>query len=197
MTKGRIEAFSDGVLAIIITIMVLELKVPHGTSPADLIPLIPVFLSYALSFVYVAIYWNNHHHLFQLVQHVNGRTLWFNSHLLFWLSLIPFATAWAGENHFAAWPIVLYGVILFMAALAYNLLSRNLIGAQGRGSALDRAIGWGWKQRASIVLYGLAVVAAFFVPAVAIGCYVLVALLWFVPESRIEKQAEVEQLRKE
>jgi len=188
MNKGRIEAFSDGVLAIIITIMVLELKVPHGDHIRELVPLIPVFFSYALSFVYVAIYWNNHHHLFQLVKQINGRTLWYNAHLLFWLSLIPFATAWAGENHFGTWPLVLYGVILFMAATAYDLLSRNLIRAQGAESDLARAVGDGKKEKVSVVLYALAITAAFFVPALAIACYVLVAFIWFVPEKRIEKR---------
>lgn len=189
MTKSRIEAFSDGVLAIIITIMVLELKVPHGASPRELLPLIPVFLSYSLSFIYVGIYWNNHHHLYQLVRHVNGRTLWFNSHLLFWLSLIPFATAWAGENHFAPWPLVLYGAVLFMCAVAYRMLSHNLVGLQGHDSELGRALGRSGKEWISILLYGVALVAAFYVPALTIFCYVGVAGLWFVPEARIEKQA--------
>lgn len=168
MNKSRLEAFSDGVLAIIITIMVLELKVPHGDTFAVLRPLLPVFLSYFLSFVYVAIYWNNHHHLFQIVKQVNGATLWANVHLLFWLSLVPFVTAWSGENHFSMMPVALYGVVLFMAAIAYFILTRTLLATHGKNSDLGRALGNDFKGRISAVIYAVAIPLAFWSPVVAL-----------------------------
>lgn len=187
MEKGRLEAFSDGVIAIIITIMVLELKVPHETNWAALRPLIPVFLSYVLSFIYVGIYWNNHHHLFQAVRHVNGAILWSNLHLLFWLSLFPFATAWMGENNFAALPVALYGMTLMLAAIAYFILTRILIAHHGKDSTLAAAIGNDFKGKVSVVIYAIAVVSAFAVPWLACLLYVLVAILWLIPDRRIEK----------
>jgi TMEM175 potassium channel family protein len=187
MNKERMEAFSDGVIAIIITIMVLELKVPQGADPAALRPLIPVFVSYVLSFVYLGIYWNNHHHLLQATNAVNGRVLWANLHLLFWLSLFPFATAWIGENHFAAWPVAVYGVVLLLAAMAYFILVRALIALHGRDSTLATAIGGDFKGKISPLLYALAIPLAFANAWVAFGIYVLVAVIWFVPDPRIEK----------
>ena len=187
MSKGRLEAFSDGVMAIIITIMVLELKVPAGAGPEALRPLIPVFLSYVLSFVLLGIYWNNHHHLFQAARHVNGPILLANLHLLFWLSLTPFATAWMGENHFAPWPVALYGAVQWLAGGAYYLLARTLIAHHGRDSTLASAIGRDAKGLASLVLYSIAIPLAFVNSWLAGGLYVLVALMWFVPDSRIEK----------
>ncbi len=187
MSKGRIEAFSDGVIAIIITIMVLELSAPHGTDLAALRPLIPVFLSYVLSFVFVGIYWNNHHHLLQAVRQVNGATLWANLHLLFWLSLIPFATGWMGENDFAAWPVALYGLVLLLAGSAYFILSRVLIAHHGQESALATAIGGDFKGMVSLVLYTLAIVLAFINSWLACALYVLVAIIWLIPDRRIEK----------
>jgi uncharacterized membrane protein len=187
MNKERMEAFSDGVIAIIITIMVLELKVPQGSDPAALRPLIPVFVSYVLSFVNLGIYWNNHHHLLQATNAVNGRVLWANLHLLFWLSLFPFATAWIGENHFAAWPVAVYGVVLLLAAMAYFILVRALITLHGRDSTLATAIGGDFKGKISPLLYALAIPLAFFNAWVAFGIYVLVAVIWFVPDPRIEK----------
>ena len=186
MNKTRLEAFSDGVIAIIITIMVLELKVPHGESLDALAPLIPVFLSYVLSFVYVGIYWNNHHHMLHTVRHATGPMLWANLHLLFWLSLFPFATAWMGENHFAAGPTAIYGGVLFMAALAYWVLQTLIIASQGSGSLLRRAVGRDWKGKASPVTYLLAILAAFWSQWLAQALYVLVALIWLVPDRRIE-----------
>lgn len=187
MHKGRLEAFSDGVIAIIITIMVLELKVPHGAALNDLQALIPVFVSYALSFIYVGIYWNNHHHLFQAVEKVSGAVLWSNLHLLFWLSLVPFGSAWMGENHFAPMPVTLYGVILLMCGVAYYILSRNLIALHGQKSKLARAIGGDAKGIWSLVLYLVAIVVSFFSSWVAYGLYVAVAVIWLVPDQRIEK----------
>jgi uncharacterized membrane protein len=187
MGKGRLEAFSDGVIAILITIMVLELKVPHGTSPADLLPLVPVMLSYALSFVYLGIYWNNHHHLLQAARHVDGRVLWANLHLLFWLSLVPFTTAWMGENEFAAWPVAMYGVVLLLAAVAYFVLTRALVARHGADSVLATAIGRDGKGLFSLLLYLVGVALAFVLPAAACGVYVLVAVIWLVPDRRIEK----------
>jgi uncharacterized membrane protein len=187
MTKGRLEAFSDGVIAIIITIMVLELKVPHGADLAALRPLLPVFLCYTLSFVFLGIYWNNHHHMLQAARHVDGGILWANMHLLFWLSLIPFGTSWMGENHFASWPVAVYGILLLMAGCAYFLLSKMLIARHGADSALARALGDDLKGKLSLGLYLLAIVLAFPLPLVACGVYVLVAILWLVPDSRIEK----------
>jgi uncharacterized membrane protein len=186
MGSGRLEAFSDGVLAIIITIMVLELKVPHGADLATLGPLIPVLLSYVLSFIYVGIYWSNHHHLLHAVTQVNGRTLWANLHLLFWLSLIPFATGWMGENHFAAWPVALYGVVLLFAAVAYYILARVLVSYHGADSALAQALGRDFKGKASVVFYAAAIPLSFVRPWLACALYVLVAVMWLIPDRRIE-----------
>jgi uncharacterized membrane protein len=181
------EAFSDGVIAIIITIMVLELKVPHGTRVEALIPLIPVFLSYVLSFIYVGIYWNNHHHMLHTCGAVTGPILWANLHLLFWLSLFPIATAWVGENHAAAAPCALYGVVLLMAAIAFLTLQQLIIGAQGPDSLLRKAVGNDWKGKLSPVLYAAGIGAAFWSPRAAQLLYLLVALMWFVPDRRIER----------
>ncbi len=186
MPKGRLEAFSDGVIAIIITIMVLEMKVPHGDRLQDLEPLLPVFLSYLLSFVYVGIYWNNHHHMLHTCSVVTGGMLWANLHLLFWLSLFPFATGWMGENHFTAAPTVLYGVVLLMAGIAYYLLQQTIIRAQGEGSLLKKAIGSDWKGKLSPVLYLIAIVATLRSPRVAQAVYVVAALIWLIPDKRIE-----------
>jgi uncharacterized membrane protein len=185
--KARLEAFSDGVIAIIITIMVLEMKVPHGADLAALRPLIPVFLSYVLSFLYLGIYWNNHHHLFQAVKQVNGRILWANLHLLFWLSLFPFATGWTGENHFAATPVALYGTVLFLAAIAYFILTRALLASHRQDSTLAIAIGRDSKGKLSAVIYAVAIPLAFISPWIACGLYVLVAMMWLIPDRRIEK----------
>jgi uncharacterized membrane protein len=187
MTKGRLEAFSDGVIAIIITIMVLELKVPHGTDAAALRPLLPVFLSYVLSFVNVGIYWSNHHHLLQATRNVDGRVLWANLLLLFWLSLVPFFTGWMGENHFASLPTALYGVVLLMAAYSYLVLQQAIIAADGPSSPLAKAVGADRKGRVSRLLYLAAVAGAFVRPWIAWALYVAVALLWFVPDRRIER----------
>jgi uncharacterized membrane protein len=187
MQKERLTAFSDGVVAIIITIMVLELKVPHGGDWANLATLVPVFLSYVLSFLYVAIYWNNHHHLLHTVTRVNGAILWANMHLLFWLSLIPFASGWMGENDFAALPTALYGVALLMPALAYLALQRAIIGRQGGGAPLAKALGRDAKGKGSAVLYVIAIGFAFVLPTVSHIIYVAVALLWLVPDRRIER----------
>jgi uncharacterized membrane protein len=187
MHKGRVEAFSDGVVAIILTIMVLELKVPHGDDPATLRPLIPVFISYVLSFVHVGIYWNNHHHLFQAVHHVNGRILWSNLHLLFWLSLVPVTTGWMGENEFASWPVALYGAVLLMCGVAYYILTRALLAHHPASSPLARAIGSDFKGRISVVLYLAAVPLAFVNRWVALALYVGVVLTWLVPDRRIER----------
>jgi uncharacterized membrane protein len=188
MGKGRLEAFSDGVVAIIITIMVLELKVPHGADWAALSALSPVFLSYVLSFVYVGIYWNNHHHLFQAVHKVNGRILWANLHLLFWLSLTPFVTGWMGENHFAPLPVALYGVNLFMAAISYTILVRALLAHHGPDSTLARAIGKDFKGYISLAIYFSAILLSFVYSWIGFALYVLVAIIWFVPDRRIEKR---------
>jgi uncharacterized membrane protein len=187
MTKGRLEAFSDGVLAIIITIMVLELKVPHSAELAALKPLLPVFLSYVLSFVYLGIYWNNHHHMFHATKHVTGGILWANLHLLFWLSLFPFATGWMGENHFARTPTAAYGFVLLMAAIAYYILQRTIITSQGRDSLLARAVGSDWKGKLSPILYFAAIPLSFATPVLATAIYALVALMWLIPDSRIER----------
>ena len=187
MGKNRLEAFSDGVIAVIITIMVLEMKVPHGESVEALTPVIPVFLSYVLSFAYIGIYWNNHHHMLHTVDKVSGPILWANLHLLFWLSLIPFATGWMGENHFAALPTALYGVALLMPAIAYFLLQQLIITAQGTSSVLKRAIGGDWKGKASPILYAIAIPTAFWSRWISLSLYVLVALIWFVPDRRIER----------
>ncbi len=187
MGKGRLEAFSDGVIAIIITIMVLEMKVPRGETLAALRPLLPVFLSYVLSFLYVGIYWNNHHHMLHALRHVTGSILWANLHLLFWLSLFPFVTGWMGENHFATAPSAVYGLVLLMAALAYFLLQQTIIAAQGPGSLLKQAIGHDWKGKISPLLYVAGIVTSVFRPAMAQALYVLVALIWLVPDRRIER----------
>jgi uncharacterized membrane protein len=186
MGKGRLEAFSDGVIAIIITIMVLEMKVPHGDSLHDLLPLLPVFLSYVLSFVYVGIYWNNHHHMLHACTTVTGTILWANLHLLFWLSLFPFATGWMGENHFAAVPSALYGVVLLMAAIAYYVLQQAIIRAQGPASILQKAVGRDWKGRLSPLLYIMAIIATLLSPWIAQAIFVTVALIWLIPDRRIE-----------
>jgi uncharacterized membrane protein len=187
MNKGRLEAFSDGVIAIIITVMVLELKVPLSESLRALTGVLPVFFCYVLSFLYLGIYWNNHHHMFHAVEHVSGSILWANLHLLFWLSLVPFTTAWLGENHFAAAPAVLYGVVLFMAAMAYRILQQRIIAAQGRGSLLRKAIGRDWKGKLSPALYVAGIGIAFWLRWVALALYVAVALLWLIPDRRIER----------
>lgn len=187
MDTSRLEAFSDGVIAIIITIMVLELKVPHSTDLAGLAPLLPVFLSYVLSFIYIGIYWNNHHHLMHACGEVTGGVLWANLHLLFWLSLVPFVTGWMGENHFTALPTALYGIVLLMAAIAYKILQSRMIAADGAHSLLASAIGSDWKGWISPVFYVAAIVLSFFVPPVAHLLYVVVALLWLVPDRRIER----------
>ncbi len=186
MNTGRLEAFSDGVIAIIITIMVLELKVPHGKDLAALLPLLPVFLSYVLSFVYVGIYWNNHHHMLHASKKVTGRILWANLHLLFWLSLFPLTTAWMGENQSATAPCALYGVVLLMAAIAYFILQQLIIASQGSGSLLKQAIGSDWKGKLSPALYLLGIAVAFWSPRVSQGLYFLVAALWLIPDRRIE-----------
>lgn len=190
MGKTRLEAFSDGVMAIIITIMVLELKVPHGTDVDSLLPLIPVFLSYVLSFIYVGIYWNNHHHMLHAAHKVNGRVLWANLHLLFWLSLIPFVTGWMGENHFAEWPSALYGGVLFMSGLAYYILAHSLIAHHGKDSPLAAAFGHDYKGIVSVVLYAIAIPLSFLSTWLAMAIYILVAALWVIPDRRIEKLPE-------
>ena len=187
MSKSRLEAFSDGVLAIIITIMVLELKVPHATELTALKPLLPIFLTYVLSFIYLGIYWNNHHHMFHATKHVNGGILWANLHLLFWLSLFPFATGWMGENHVSATPTAAYGFVLLMAAIAYYILERAIIARQGRDSLLAAAVGADWKGKLSPVLYLIAIPLSFVNPWIASSIYVFVALLWLVPDPRIER----------
>jgi uncharacterized membrane protein len=186
MGKTRLEAFSDGVIAIIITIMVLEMKVPHGETLEALLPLFPVFLSYILSFVYVGIYWNNHHHMLHTVNRISGSVLWANLHLLFWLSLLPFATGWLGENHFAALPSALYGMVLLMAACAYYILQYAIIAAEGEKSLLKAAVGRDWKGKTSLVLYVIAVIATFWVTWVAQLIYIAVAIMWLIPDRRIE-----------
>lgn len=186
MKKGRMEAFSDGVMAIIITIMVLELVAPQGASLAALRPLVPIFISYALSFIFVSIYWNNHHHLLQAIEHVDGRVLWANLHLLFWLSFIPFGTAWMGKNNFAAWPVAVYGMILLLAAVAYFILSQALISLHGRDLVLANAVGRDFKGKISVVIYAVTIPLAFVEPWLAYGFYIFVAVMWLVPDRRIE-----------
>ncbi len=187
MRTGRLEAFSDGVLAVIITIMVLEMKVPHGTELEALWPLLPVFLTYVLSFIYIGIYWNNHHHLLHATTTVTGAVLWANLHLLFWLSLFPFATGWMGENHFSALPTALYGLVLLMAAIAYYLLQQAIIRSQGLNSLLKEAVGRDWKGKLSPVLYTVAIFATLLSPWLAAGILVAVALIWLIPDRRIER----------
>jgi uncharacterized membrane protein len=190
MSKGRMEAFSDGVLAILITIMVLELGTPHGTDLAALVPLLPILAAYLLSFLFLATYWVNHHHLIQAAHHVDGRVLWANLHLLFWLSLVPFGTAWIGENSFASVPMAAYGVILLMSAFAYFFLVRALIRLEGHDSFIAVAIGRDWKGKASPLVYAAAIPIALVAPLVAFGLYVLVGLIWVVPDLRIERRIE-------
>ena len=187
MNKGRLEAFSDGVLAIILTIMVLELKAPTAPTFEALAPLIPVGLSYVLSFAFIGIYWNNHHHLLQAVRHVNGRVLWANLHLLFWLSLTPFTTAWMGQTNFATIPVAVYGVLLLLSAIAYTILARSLIAHHGKESLLAEALGADLKGNLSLLLYVAAIPLAFVEPRISLGLYILVALIWIVPDRRIEE----------
>jgi uncharacterized membrane protein len=188
MDKGRLEAFSDGVIAIIITIMVLEMKVPHGDTLSSLKPLIPVFISYILSFVNVGIYWNNHHHMFYAAQRVNGKVLWANIHLLFWLSLIPFVTGWMGENHFAARPVALYGTVLLMTGVAYTFLALSLSRLHGANSTLALAIGRDKKGKISILIYLAGIAISFINNWAGFACYVIVACIWFIPDKRIEQK---------
>ena len=190
MKTTRLEAFSDGVLAIIITIMVLELKVPHAVELSALKPLLPVLSSYVLSFIYLGIYWNNHHHLFQATEEVSGGILWANLHLLFWLSLFPFTTAWMGENHLAPIPTAIYGFVLLMAAIAFYILQRTIIAKEGRESLLAQAVGVDWKGKFSLVLYVAAIPLAFVSVWIAAALYVVVALLWLIPDPRIEREIE-------
>jgi uncharacterized membrane protein len=187
MNKARLEAFSDGVMAIIITIMVLELRIPSGEDLEALHQLIPAFLSYCMSFVYLGIYWSNHHHLFQVVRHVNGPILWANLHLLFWLSLTPAMTGWMGETHFAAWPVAIYGVVLLMSAIAYYILTLTLLAEHGKDSAIAAALGRDFKGKISILFYVLGIVIAYWGPLVATAVYVVVALMWLVPDRRMER----------
>jgi uncharacterized membrane protein len=187
MEKNRLEAFSDGVIAIIITIMVLEMKVPHGSDFASLKPLLPVFLSYVLSFVYVGIYWNNHHHMLQTVKQVRGSILWANLHLLFWLSLFPFVSGWMGENHFAAMPSALYGLVLLMAAIAYTILQKTIIASQEENSLLAKVVGRDIKGKLSSLLYIVGIIAAFYSPILSGLIYAAVALMWLIPDRRIER----------
>ena len=193
MSKARLEAFSDAVIAIIITIMVLEMKVPRGDRVGDLAQVVPTFLSYILSFVYVGIYWNNHHHLLHACNTVTGGMLWANLHLLFWLSLFPFATGWMGQNHFASAPTVLYGMVLLMAAMAYYVLEQTIIRAQGQNSILKQAVGRDWKAKVSLVLYIVAIVVALRSPRIADAVFVAVALIWFIPDRRIEKRLALQR----
>ena len=187
MSKGRLEAFSDGVIAILITILVLELVPPKGSDPGALGELLPVFLAYALSFVFIAIYWNNHHHLFQAAHHVDGRVLWANMHLLFWLSLMPFVTGWMGETGFPPVPVAAYGFVCFAAGGSYYWLERCLVRLEPEGGTLRTAVGGDWKGRVSLVVYAVAIGVALVVPPVALAGYVLVAAMWFVPDARIER----------
>ena len=190
MQKARLEAFSDGVIAVIITIMVLEMKVPHGDDPSALLPLVPVFVSYVLSYVYVGIYWNNHHHMLHATRTINGPILWANLHLLFWLSLVPFVTGWMGENHFAAIPVALYGVVLLMSAISYYLLSRCIIRHEGNESLLGTVVGRDFQGKISVVIYVAAIALCFVNRWIAIALYYFVAFLWFVPDRRIERLRE-------
>ena len=187
MSKIRLEAFSDGVLAIIITIMVLELKVPNGDTLKDIQPLLGIFLSYILSFIFELIYWNNHHHLFQSVKHINGKVLWANGHLLFWLSLFPFASGWMGENHFTAVPVLLYAIVALMSGFAYNILTECLSKIHDEDSVFKQANRNKRKGLVSIILYSLATILAYFVPIVSCGIFVLVAIMWLIPNRNVEK----------
>jgi TMEM175 potassium channel family protein len=193
MGKGRLEAFSDGVIAVIITIMVLELKVPHDTDPKALVPLVPVFLSYVLSFIFVGIYWNNHHHMFHAVHRVNGATLWANLHLLFWLSLVPFVTGWMNENHFAPLTVAAYGAVLLCAGVAYFILTRVLLGSHERDSVLAKAVGKDFKGKISVLIYAVAIPSAFVHPLISGALYVVVAAIWLYPDRRFEKLFAVQR----
>ena len=186
MGKGRLEAFSDGVIAVIITIMVLELKAPHGPELSELLPLLPTFLTYVLSFIYIGIYWVNHHHFFHIIHKVSGGLLWANLHLLFWLSLIPFTTGWMGENHFASLPVAIYGLNLLLCGVAYTILTMAIIAAQGKGSDIARAVGSDTKGKISVAAYVISVPLAFVSPLLAGAIFVAVALMWFIPDRRIE-----------
>jgi uncharacterized membrane protein len=188
MDKGRLEAFSDGVIAIIITIMVLELHVPHTATLASLKPLFPVFISYVLSFIYVGIYWNNHHHTMKIVKSVNGTVLWANQHLLFWLSLVPFVSGWMGENNFSKWPTIFYGIVLIMNAFAYAMLMFALIKNEGKDSLLAKAIGRDWKGKTSPAIYAVAIAVAWLNPCISFILYAVVAAIWFIPDRRIENK---------
>ncbi len=188
MKKGRLEAFSDGVIAIIITIMVLELKVPHSAELHALVPMLPTLFCYVLSFIYVGIYWNNHHHMIYLVDKIDGKVLWANLNLLFWLSLVPFVTAWTGENHFAQWPVIFYGAILAMCGAAYTLLGYLLVKRSGKNSLLTQAMGHDWKSVVSVVIYLVGMAIAFYNPLISMALYVSVAIVWFIPDKRIERQ---------
>jgi uncharacterized membrane protein len=186
MGKGRLEAFSDGVLAIIITIMVLEMKVPHGDDLAAIKHLFPVFMSYILSFIYIGIYWNNHHHLMHATQKISGGAMWANSHLLFWLSLMPFASGWMGENHFTKWPVIVYGVVLIMNSIAYYILARCLLNANGKDSTLAKALGSDVKGKISTAIYAVGIATAFLNTWISLALYTIVAVIWLVPDRRIE-----------
>ncbi|HRH50032.1 MAG TPA: TMEM175 family protein [Panacibacter sp.] len=196
MGKGRLEAFSDGVIAIIITIMVLEIKVPHEGSLESLKPLFPVFLSYVLSFVNVGIYWNNHHHMLHAAHHVDGKVLWANIHLLFWLSLIPFGTAWMGENHFTAWTVAVYTIILFMCGLSYYILAQMLVRLHGKNSTLALALGRDKKGIISIVIYFIGIPLSFYNSWISLSLVAIVAAMWFIPDTRIEKKLTLEEHEK-
>jgi uncharacterized membrane protein len=196
MDKNRMEAFSDGVIAIIITIMVLEMKAPRGHTITDIAPDIPVFINYVMSFIYVGIYWNNHHHMMHIVRSINGATLWANLHLLFWLSLVPFVSAWMGESHFTDhWPTALYGIVLLMNAIAYTILVIVLVRHEGKNSALATALGKDWKGKLSIVTYCIAIALSFVNSYISFGLYVLVACIWFIPDQRIEKKMVEEDIK--
>ena len=195
MGKGRLEAFSDGVIAIIITIMVLELKVPHGDDIASLKPMFPVFVSYVLSFINIGIYWNNHHHMMHAANKINANIMWANMHLLFWLSLIPFATAWMGENHFTTFPVAVYGTVLLMSGVAYYILARTLVKLHGKNSMLASAFGKDWKGILSVMIYAIGVVLAFLDPWISFSLYALVAAIWFIPDKRIENKLQRDEQR--
>ncbi len=193
MGKARLEAFSDAVLAIIITIMVLEMRVPHADSLQSLKPLLPVFLSYILSFINIGIYWNNHHHMMHVVRQVNGTVLWTNIHLLFWLSLIPFVTGWMGENRFTMWPVALYGIVLLMAGVAYYFLAHCLASLHGKGSTIAVALGNDWKGKISVLIYAIGIGLCFVNPWLGFACYVIVAAMWFIPDKRIENKLVIKK----
>jgi uncharacterized membrane protein len=197
MKKDRLEAFSDGVIAILITIMVLELHVPVGDNIKDLAPVVPILFSYILSFVYIGIYWNNHHHMIYAVDRINGAVLWANLNLLFWLSLIPFVTAWMGENHFTKWPVILYGVVLIMNGIAYTILCLLLLKEAGPDSRLAAALGKDWKAKLSLVIYALGIALAIYRSGLGLALYVVVAIIWFIPDRRIENTVSGERTTQE